>query len=83
MLVYRSHGRPYPEAPRIDELPDGKPEDTGDSNRNDHDARGRFKPGNRESVKGGRRKAGAIKRARRLGLSDVSSEAFAPYRGAF
>jgi hypothetical protein len=77
-------GRPRVEVLPADELPDGIPEEAGDGGLDEpeHDARGRFKAGNTVSAKGGRRKAGAIKLARRLGLDEIASEAFAPYRSA-
>ena len=72
-------GQPRIEVLPPDELPEGLPEDAGPSELSDHGSDGRFQPGNHASVEGGRRKAGALTLARKLGLSEKQQPEFAPY----
>jgi len=79
MPVHRSHGRPRVDVPRLDELPEGIPEEAGRAPAAERDASGRFLPGNTSSKKGGRRKSGSLTLARKLGLSKGEESALAPY----
>lgn len=72
-------GAPRVEVLPVDELPRGIPEHAQPSARPERAANGRFLPGNKSSVQGGKRKAGALLLARKLGLSKEQSEEFAPY----
>lgn len=75
----RGAGQPRIEVMPVDELPKGVPEDAQPSAAPERAANGRFLPGNKSSVQGGKRKAGALLLARKLGLSKEQSEEFAPY----
>jgi hypothetical protein len=71
------------ECPPVDELPAGLPDDAGDAGRAGHGPDGRFQAGNADAAKGGRRKAGKLRLARRLGLAELPVDAaFGPYRRA-
>lgn len=72
-------GQPRVEVLPVNELPDGIPEDAGPSRTVDRDDRGRFVTGNHASRSGGKRKAGAVVLARRLGLAEGHAVAFTPY----
>lgn len=69
MPVHRSHGRPMPQAPRPDELPQGVPDPmpvpTGPTERGPD---GRFKAGNRVARAGGKAKRQRVEHLHRLGL---------------
>jgi hypothetical protein len=83
MPVQRSHDRPYPAAPRPDELPEGAPQNTEPSSPGDFDERGRFAVGNAIARKGGQASAGKTRLASRLGLKGLPEDAaFRPYKAA-
>lgn len=88
MSLRRAHGRGSPALVRVetlpaDELPAGEPAHADRSSRSAGEERGKFAPGNRRSVLGGRARAGKSRLAARLGLSTLPEDAaFAPYRRA-
>jgi hypothetical protein len=83
MPVQRSHDRPYPTAPRPDELPSGTPQSAEPHNPRDFDERGKFAVGNAIARRGGRATAGKTRLASRLGLKGLPDDAaFRPYRAA-
>lgn len=76
-------GVPRIEVLPADELPEGVPVQARDDAAGSHDARGRFAPGNKTSVEGGRARAGTTRLARRMGLAGVEADpTFAPYKRA-
>jgi hypothetical protein len=76
-------GSPRVEVLPPDELPEGIPADAGGLSRTASAERGRFTPGNRRSVLGGRAKRGTSRLTARLGLATLpDGNAFAPYRRA-
>jgi hypothetical protein len=72
MPVERSHDRPYPGAPRADELPPGVPSQAEPASPSDFDERGKFARGNAIARKGGKALAGKSRLASRLTLADGS-----------
>jgi hypothetical protein len=65
------------------ELPEGMPADADQESRAAAVERGRFAPGNRRSVLGGRAKRGKARLSARLGLSELpEGSAFLPYKRA-
>jgi hypothetical protein len=83
MPVEQSHGRPYPVAPRADELPTGTPSSAEPPRRGDFDARGKFAPGNGVSRAGGSATKGKTRLSARLSLSTLpEGAAFRPYKAA-
>lgn len=88
MTLRRAHGAGADALLRVetlpaDELPDGVPADAGADSRAASAEAGRFAPGNRRSVLGGRAKRGKSRLTSRLGLSTLpDGDAFAPYRRA-
>lgn len=86
MGIRTAHGTGAPALIRVetlpaDELPAGIPADTDRAVRSASGERGRFGPGNRRSILGGRAKRGKAKLTVRLGLANLSDDsAFAPYR---
>ena len=83
MPVERSHGRPYPQASRADELPVGVPDVARAESPGDRGEGGRFAAGNTLAVVGGRSKAGKGRLASRLGLGKLpEGNDFAPYKAS-
>lgn len=83
MPVERSHGRPYPTAPRADELPEGAPASARASSPTDRGEAGRFAPGNGLARAGGRATAGKTRLSARLGLTSLPhGSAFRQYKAA-
>ncbi len=87
MAVRKGHGTgagvPRVEVLPVDELPAGVPADAGADSRMAATEAGRFAPGNRRSVLGGRAKLGTSRLTSRLGLSTLpEGDAFAAYRRA-
>ena len=80
MPIERSHDRPYPGAPRADELPEGVPAQAEPPSRGDFDKRGKFARGNAIARKGGKALAGKSRLASRLTLADGTD--LGPYRRA-
>ncbi len=83
MALRKGHGngsgQPRIEVLPVDELPKGIPEEAQPSSGPERAPNGRFLPGNKTSVAGGKRKAGALLLARKLGLSKKHTEEFSPY----
>lgn len=83
MTLRKGHGKgagqPRIEVLPANELPAGVPEDAPPTERPQRGPDGRFLSGNRLSAQGGKRKAGALALARKLGLSQEQSEQFRPY----
>jgi hypothetical protein len=87
MALRTGHGNgagvPRVEVLPVDELPAGVPADAGADSRTAATEAGRFAPGNRRSVLGGRAKRGTSRLTARLGLATLAEgDAFAPYRRA-
>ena len=88
MALRRAHGNGADallraETAPVDELPVGVPADAGPDDRTAAAETGRFAPGNRRSVLGGRAKRGKSRLTCRLGLAHLpEGDAFAPYRRA-
>src|SRR5690242_10244857 len=75
----KGRGKPHVEVSPVDELPAGIPEESGPAGPSDRGPDGRFRPGNRTSARGGRRKAGAVALARRIGLSETALAEMRPH----
>lgn len=71
MPLRRSHGKRRPEVPRHDELPDPVPANARTEQPEDRATGGRFARGNRVAREGGRAKAGTVKLAQSVGLSNL------------
>lgn len=88
MTLRRAHGNGSgallrAETLPADELPAGEPAHADRASRSAAGERGRFGPGNRRSVLGGRARAGKARLASRLGLATLPDDAaFRPYRSA-
>jgi len=83
MPVQQSHDRPYPTAPRADELPEGTPAPARAESPSDRGERGKFARGNSLAKAGGKATAGKTKLAGRLGLKGIPAGSdFAPYKAA-
>lgn len=87
MALRAGHGNgagvPRVEVLPPDELPEGMPVDAGADGRTAAIEAGRFAPGNRRSVLGGRAKRGKSRLTARLGLSTLAEgDEFRPYRQA-
>lgn len=88
MAVRSAHGSGASALVRVetspaDELPRGLPADADATSRRAAGEGGRFAPGNRRSVLGGRAKRGKSRLTARLGLADLPDDSsFAPYRRA-
>jgi hypothetical protein len=80
MPVQRSHDRPYPVAPRADELPVGTPASSRTESPCDRGAAGKFARGNKLAARGGKASAGKSRLASRLALADGTD--LAPYKRA-
>lgn len=88
MAIRTAHGTGASALVRVetapaDELPDGMPADADRVSRSADRERGRFGPGNRRSVLGGRAKRGKARLTSRLGLAELpEGNAFRPYKAA-
>jgi hypothetical protein len=78
--VYPSHGRPYPQPPRANELPEGIPDQARSESPTDRGPAGRFARGNALARQGGKALAGKSRLASRLTLADGSD--LGPYKRA-
>ncbi len=83
MPVQTSHDKPYPTAPRADELPEGTPGPSRTESPSDRGPGGKFTRGNSLARAGGKATAGKTKLAARLGLRGIPAGSdFAPYKAA-
>lgn len=87
MTLRSGHGKgagvPRVEVLPVDELPKGVPSEAPRLSPGDHDAHGKFAPGNSMARLGGKARAGKTRLAERMGLRGLpEGSAFRPYRAA-